>query len=214
MTSPGVCDDMRETAQMKPACGFLLPGLVLLAAMITAPITTPTAADNATATVNRQPDQREANPTLPESEYALLLHRPNILVADMERALRVYRDILGFEVNFLLDSMGVAYEIFGLDPQTKLRMAFVGEGRGAFGSLALTEAKGLKLPAKSMPYRAAIIIELAEGRLEGVVEQLKAEGLSVGTPYELDQPPRTDISFTDHDGHRVVLFEVHSRDKG
>lgn len=45
---------------------------------------------------------------MPEPAHDLLLHRANILVADMERALRVYRDILGFRVDFLLDSLGVA----------------------------------------------------------------------------------------------------------
>ena len=162
----------------------------------------------------RKPDQSAGNGFLPQSEYALQLHRPNILVSDMDRALRVYRDILGFQVNFLLDSMGVAYDIFALDPQAKLRMAFISEGRGAFGSLALTEATGVDLPERALPYASAIIIELAEGRLAGVVEQLKGEGLEVGMPHELDKPPRTDISFTDHDGHRVVLFEIHRGGKG
>ena len=78
-------------------------------------------------------------------EHLLEVHRPNILVADMERSLRIYRDIIGFKVNFLLDALDVAYEMFGLPRAAKLRMAFISEGKGAFGSLALTAAEGVEL---------------------------------------------------------------------
>ena len=150
---------------------------------------------------------------MPEPAHDLLLHRANILVADMERALRVYRDILGFRVDFLLDSLGVATEMFGLPASAKLRMAFLSEGRGAFGSLALTEARGVAIPRRGAPYPFCIIIEVREGRLGGILEQIKAEGLPVGQAYELQQPARTDVTVTDHDGHRVVLFELHPKKK-
>ena len=150
---------------------------------------------------------------MPKPRHDLQLHRPNILIADMDRALSIYRDILGFKVDFLLDALDVAPEMFGLPPATKMRMAFVSEGRGAFGSLALSEAKGIDLPIRSAPYASATIIELREGLLAATLEKLKAAGLEVGRAYELDNPPRTDVSFTDHDGHRIVLFEIHSRKK-
>jgi catechol 2,3-dioxygenase-like lactoylglutathione lyase family enzyme len=148
-----------------------------------------------------------------KAEHELEVHRPNILVADMERALRVYRDILGFKVNFLLDALDVAYEMFGLPREAKLRMAFVSEGKGAFGSLALTEARGVSLPRRSAPYNTCIIIEIKEGRLGGILEQLRAEGCEIGTAYELEQPTRTDVTVTDPDGNRLVLFEIHPRPK-
>lgn len=148
---------------------------------------------------------------VPKPRHDLRLHRPNLLVADMDRALSVYRDILGFEVDFLLDALDVAPEMFGLPLDTKMRMAFLSEGRGAFGSLALSEATGMTLPRRDPPWPAAIIIELQEGRLARSIEQLRGTGLQVGNAYHLDNPTRTDISFTDHDGHRIVLFELHSK---
>jgi catechol 2,3-dioxygenase-like lactoylglutathione lyase family enzyme len=148
---------------------------------------------------------------MPKPAHDLQLHRPNILVADMERALRVYRDILGFRVNFLLDALDVAPEMFGLPLDTKMRMAFISEGKGAFGSLALSEAQGVAIPAPQPPYPACIIIEVKEGRLAGILDQLRAEGLPVGTPYELSQPDRTDVTISDHDGHRLTLFELHAK---
>lgn len=151
---------------------------------------------------------------MPKPAHDLQLHRPNILVADMERALRVYRDILGFQVNFLLDALGVAPEMFGLPHDTKMRMAFISEGRGAFGSLALSEAQDVDIPESQPPYPFCIIIEVKEGRLAGILDELRTEGLQVGTAYELEQPDRTDVTITDHDGHRVTLFELHPKNKG
>ena len=71
---------------------------------------------------------------MPKPAYDLQLHRPNILVADMERALGLYRDILGFKVDFLLDALDVATEMFALPADVKARMAFLSEGKGVFGS--------------------------------------------------------------------------------
>ena len=146
---------------------------------------------------------------MPKPAHALRLHRPNILVADMERALSVYRDILGFRVNFLLDALDVAPEMFGLPRDTPMQMAFLSEGQGAFGSLAISAAPGIERPPARAPYPFNIIIELQEGRLDPILEQLRAAGLDVGTAYALKQPDRTDCTFTDYDGHRITLFELH-----
>jgi catechol 2,3-dioxygenase-like lactoylglutathione lyase family enzyme len=150
---------------------------------------------------------------MPKPAYDLQLHRSNILVADMERALSLYRDILGFKVDFLMDALDVAAEMFGLPAEAQARMAFLSEGKGAFGSLAITEAKGIDIPARGAPYPFCVIIEVREGRLAGILEQLRAQGLQVGTAYELTQPDRTDVTITDFDGHRVVLFELHPKNK-
>jgi catechol 2,3-dioxygenase-like lactoylglutathione lyase family enzyme len=150
---------------------------------------------------------------MPKPAHDLQVHRANILVSDMERALTVYRDILGLQVNFLLDALDVAPEMFGLPLDTKMRMAFLSEGKGAFGSLAISEAPGIERPPAQAPYPFCIIIEIYEGKLAGMLEQLREAGLEVGNAYELQQPDRTDVTFTDHDGHRITLFELHPKKK-
>ena len=150
---------------------------------------------------------------MPKPRHDLQFHRTNILVADMNRALRVYRDIIGFKVDFLLDALDVATEMFGLPEHINARMAFLSEGSGAFGSLALTEAPGLELQPAGPPYAFCSIIEVREGRLQPMLDELRAEGCQVGTAYELQQPDRTDVTITDHDGNRVVLFELHPKKK-
>ena len=52
---------------------------------------------------------------------------------------------------------------------------------------------------------------MQEGLLGPILDQLRAAGLAVGTAYELKQPERIDCTFTDHDGHRVTLFELHQK---
>lgn len=148
---------------------------------------------------------------MPKPRHDLQFHRSNILVADMDRALRVYRDIIGFKVDFLLDALDVALEMFALPEGTSARMAFLSEGSGAFGSLALTEAQGVDIPRAATPYTFCSIIEVREGLLQPMLDALRKEGCEVGTAYELKQPDRTDVTFTDHDGHRVVLFELHAK---
>ena len=46
----------------------------------------------------------------------------------------VHRDIRGFKVHFFLDALDVAPGMFGLPKVTSMRMAFISEGKGAFGS--------------------------------------------------------------------------------
>lgn len=147
-------------------------------------------------------------------EHDLDVQRPHLLVGDFERAMRVYRDILGFKVNFFVDALPrVPWEMFCLPPEATCRVAFLSEGSGVFGTLAMTEAKGVELPRPQPPYRCTIIIEVREGLLFPMVEKLKALGLEMGEPLRLDGPPRTDITFSDFDGNRILLFEIYPRAK-
>jgi len=91
------------------------------------------------------------------------IHRPNLLVADLDRSLRIYRDILGFQVAYAgpASEGGLMQNLFKLDPDMPLRIAFLS---------------------------------------------------AVDRRFELYDPPRTDVAFTDPDGHRVVLFRQHAVD--
>ena len=71
------------------------------------------------------------------------IHRPNLLVADLERSLRIYRDILGFQVAYAgpASEGGLMQKLFRLDPETPLRIAFLSTGDDGWGALALTESQ-------------------------------------------------------------------------
>ncbi len=139
----------------------------------------------------------------------LIVHRPNLVVADLDRSFKIYRDILGFKVGVVipLKPGSYMYDVYGIDPEAKLRISFLSAGK-QFGALAFTEVKGAELPKiANAPYMASVIIEVKDGLLD-MVEKLKAEGLQVGQARDLDMPTRTDVAFTDYDGHRVIIFQL------
>ena len=141
------------------------------------------------------------------------IHRPNLLVADLDRSLRIYRDILGFQVAYAgpASEGGLMQNLFNLEPDTPLRIAFLSAGDDGWGALALTESRDASTNPVDGNYRVLIITEI-DGDLDEVIQQLKDEGLTVDRRFELYDPPRTDVAFTDPDGHRVVLFRQHPVD--
>ncbi len=141
------------------------------------------------------------------------IHRPNLLVADLERSLRIYRDILGFQVAYAgpASEGGLMQNLFSLDPDKPLRIASLSTGDDGWGALALTESRDAPANPPDGNHRVLIITEV-DGDLDEVIRQLKDEGVTVDRRFELYDPPRTDVAFTDPDGHRVVLFQQHPAD--
>ncbi|MBL8643993.1 MAG: VOC family protein [Rhodospirillaceae bacterium] len=143
-----------------------------------------------------------------------ILRRPNLLVADIPTALKVYRDILGFTASGIVPSPpgAVTYDIYKLPPEAKLRFVFLSAGEQG-RIIALTEAKGAAMPAARAGFDTSIIIEVQKN-LDGIMAALKAEGLDVGEAIPLTDPSgakRRDVSFTDADGHRIVLYEMEKK---
>jgi catechol 2,3-dioxygenase-like lactoylglutathione lyase family enzyme len=150
--------------------------------------------------------------TAPASPTAgvVQVKRPNLVVSDMDRALRVYRDILGFKV-FALDPSGpesYSYPVFKFPKDAKLRMATLNTPNGV-RVLALTELKGAPLPPKPVPHRSAVVIEVKG--IEQVMARVAAEGLPTVPPKPSKTPEGLTFieqAFEDHDGHLIVLYEI------
>jgi catechol 2,3-dioxygenase-like lactoylglutathione lyase family enzyme len=136
------------------------------------------------------------------------IHRTNFVVADMDRALRLYRDILGFEVNSLGPASPLMDNIFEIPAEADTRIAFLSSTEGGFGNIGITEVKGFDLPPAQNMFPTVFIIEI-QREIDDMVAQLKAEGLEIKGVYDLKEPlPRVEIVFTDHDGHRVLLMRL------
>ena len=141
---------------------------------------------------------------------AVQIKRPNLVVSDMDRALRVYRDILGFKV-FALEPSGpesYSYPVFQFPKDAKLRMATLSTDT-AVRILALTELTGAPLPPKPVPHRDAVVIEVKG--IERIIERVKAEGLHVVPPKTSKTPEGMTFieqAFEDFDGHLIVLYEI------
>lgn len=141
---------------------------------------------------------------------SLHLKRPCLLVADLDRALTLYRDCLGFRLDYLAkaDSDSYLYPVFRIPPQAQLRFAALSTEQEP-RALALTEVKGSPLPAPSTPHRGATVIRIES--LAEVVPKLHVLGLLPIQASSFNAPPNlifTEQAVCDFDGHLIVLYEV------
>jgi len=141
------------------------------------------------------------------------VHRSNFVVADLDQAFKVYRDVLGFKVDVQMpvkpDSF--MYDVFNIDRSATLRIAFLSSGEGEWGNIGMTEAKGVEIPSDPTPNPSVLIVEI-KGRMEKVYEDVKALGLEQTQIYELQNPSRREFIFSDFDGHRVLIMQLHAAD--
>lgn len=136
--------------------------------------------------------------------------RANFVVRDLEHALGFYRDILGFEVEYIQDSPADSYSYvaFEIDHQAKIRFATL-SAPGQSRVMALTEVKGVKLPHCPDPKRAAIVLEVAD--FDYVCERSVAWGLIVHPEEKLvthDGRVGREAGIVDHDGNLVVIYTI------
>ena len=143
------------------------------------------------------------------SRPKLRFQRANTLVADLDRALTFYRDVLGFEVVFTKASEAdsYSYDVFGIDPSHALRFCVL-RTEGQANVMALTEVPGLA-PCTASPRRAAIVLEARD--IEDAVAGARALGLTVHREDRLvTQDGREGVEFgvVDFDGNLVVLYRI------
>lgn len=148
---------------------------------------------------------------IPAAERPLpYFQRAALLVNDLDKAFEVYRDLLGFELEYVADQNdeAFAYEIFDIPEAVDIRFATL-SSQSQQRTLALIEAPG---HAESLgdARRAATVIQV-----ESVAKTLAAAtdlGLKICQPRtERDPakgPPRTESGFYDHDGHTVVIYNL------
>jgi catechol 2,3-dioxygenase-like lactoylglutathione lyase family enzyme len=154
----------------------------------------------------------DRSPNNPKSveEQGLHIKRPCLAVADLERSLAVYRDILGFRLDYLSDASpdSYLYSVFGFPKDARLKFAALST-EYELRALALTEVKGIDLPPPTAPHRAAVVIRVRE--LAPAIENLQSLGLKVVEPSSFHAPPNmlfTEQAFCDRDGHLIVLYDV------
>ena len=140
-----------------------------------------------------------------------MLKRINLCVADMERSLKVYRDILGFTVNHMKDSDSdsYSYPVFVFPKEAKLRFATL-DTPTQERTLAITEVRGVTLPKLPIPHTSAVVINCIN--MDEVIAKVKAMGLKVVPEQPLPgpdgKPKGRETAFVDPDGHLVVLYKM------
>jgi catechol 2,3-dioxygenase-like lactoylglutathione lyase family enzyme len=140
-----------------------------------------------------------------------MMKRVNLCVADMERSLKVYRDILGFRVNHLKDSTSdsYSYPVFQFPKHAKLRFATL-DSPTQERTFALTEVTGITLPRPPLPHMSAVVLNCVN--FDEVVAKVKAMGLAVvpeqALPGPDGKPKGRETAFVDPDGHLIVLYKL------
>jgi catechol 2,3-dioxygenase-like lactoylglutathione lyase family enzyme len=135
--------------------------------------------------------------------------RGNFVVANIEKSLQFYRDILGFKVEFIKDSDSASYSypVFEIPRDRSLRFAVLSTD-SQLRVMALTEIGG-ELATVPHPRRSAIVLEMPD--LDTVLEKSRAAGLQVYPEEHLvtqDGREGREVGIVDADDNLVVLYWI------
>ncbi len=137
--------------------------------------------------------------------------RMNLVVSDLDRALRVYRDCLGFEVEHIKNSAddSYSYPVFEFPRDAKIRFATL-DTPGQKRVFALTELTGAELPKPPVPRVAAAVINI--DKFDDAIARLTDEGVKIypegALKGEDGNPKGRELGFVDHDGHLIVIYRL------
>jgi catechol 2,3-dioxygenase-like lactoylglutathione lyase family enzyme len=148
-----------------------------------------------------------------EEDYqGALFKRVTLVVADMDQSLKIYRDILGFQLDGIMEATGgesYSYPVFKIDKEANVRFGTLSAGTEQVRTMALTEVTGMELPKPGRPYMTATVIRVND--LDATFEKLEALGLETVPGTVAERPGEfkfKERAFIDFDGHLIVLYEI------
>ena len=138
------------------------------------------------------------------------LQRANHVVSNLDRALTLYRDILGLSVEFMHESEAdsYSYPVFEIDRSAKLRFCVLSTATQP-RVLALTEVTGIDLPEVPMPRRSAIVLHVPD--IDHVLVECSKAGFHTYPEEQLvtnDGRTGREIGIVDDDGNLVVIYRI------
>ena len=136
--------------------------------------------------------------------------RACLLVSDLDQALSVYQDLLGFTCTkvSLDDPDSYSYEIFNIPRDIQTRFATL-SSPDQVRTLALIEVPGAQIQSGSLLTAATVIhVSNVAETLDGA-KRMKLNALDIRVHPATDAGPgRAEAAFYDHDGHPIVIYEV------
>ena len=138
------------------------------------------------------------------------------VVTDMERALTLWRDVLGLQPGEITTSGPNSYsrEVFNIPARAAMRFVTLSAGPTQVRTLALLEVKGVRLPRKTGIRTTGAVIN-ANGRLDAIIASARTKGLTVFSPRVLasmGQGEGVEQGFLDWDGNVIVLYQFPNAD--
>lgn len=151
--------------------------------------------------------EAQAEATYEGSYYKRQLY----VVSDMERALTLWRDAIGFQPGEVTTSGPNSYsrEVFNVPQEVQMRFCTLSAGPTQVRTLALLEVKGTTLPPKTGIRTTAAVID-ARGRLDEIIAKAKNMGLTVFSRRDLPSQTQgmgAEQGFLDWDGNVIVLYQ-------
>lgn len=136
--------------------------------------------------------------------------RGNHVVADLDRALRLYRDVLGFDVTFTLppNPDSYSYAVFDIPREAVMRFCVLSTDTQE-RVMALTEVKGIDIAPLPHPRRSAIVLEIDDP--DAVMAGARALGLTVYDEEVLktkDGRIGREIGIVDFDDNLIVIYKI------
>lgn len=145
---------------------------------------------------------------------AVRFQRANFVVADLDRALTFYRDVLGFEVTYRKGHNPESYSIpvFEIPDGAELGFAILslpGQPR----VMALSEIGKIALAPTPYPRRSAIVLDVQDPDV--VMDKARALGLQVYPEGRLethDGRIGREIGIVDFDDNLIVIYLIPEND--
>ena len=152
----------------------------------------------------------------PPRERLAPLYRHSILVSDLDRALTLYRDVLGLSLGRVSETPAdsYSYRFFNIEPGAMKRFAYLSGEDGHENVLGIGEVPGIDLALPTAPRASAYVQTVAD--VEGIREQVEAMGLETIEPVEFMSreagKPGIEFGIIDFDGHLILVYGL-LRDK-
>lgn len=141
---------------------------------------------------------------------AVRLQRANFVVADIDRALTFYRDVLGFTEEFRHDHNPDSYSfpVFAIPRDAQIGFSVL-SAPGQPRIMALTQIAGVDVAPVPHPRRSAIVLDVADP--DAVMAGARALGLLVYPEGELKTHKGRlgrEIGIADFDDNLVVIYSI------
>ncbi len=139
--------------------------------------------------------------------------RTNYLVSNANRALLLYRDILGMTLDFKKQSEddSYSYEVFDIDKSTPIEFAILSY-KNQPRVMALTILGEGNLEKNSLPRRAAICIEVDD--VEEVLNKCREYGFHCFKEEHLvthDGREGREVGILDDDGNLTLIYKIEKK---
>ena len=133
------------------------------------------------------------------------------VVSDIDRALTLWRDVIGLEPGEITTSGENSYsrEVFNVPQGVRMRFVTLSAGPQQVRTLALLEVPKDLVPPKSGVRMTAAVVD-ARGRLDEIAGKAKEMGLTVFSRRDLPSQTQglgVEQGFLDWDGNVIVLYQ-------